>query len=375
MAGIYIHIPFCKQACNYCNFYFSTSLNFKDQLVTAIVKEIELQKDYLGEQAITSIYFGGGTPSILDSSEIQQILLKLEETFALNSDAEITLEANPDDLNKKKLRALYDLGINRLSIGTQSFLQEDLLFMNRVHSAEEAVRCISDASKVGFKDLSIDLIYGVPSQRIASWKKNLEILQSFDVNHLSSYALTVEENTALFHLIRKGKYPAVDENLAAIHFEILQEWAYKNGWKHYEISNLCREDNFSKHNTSYWQGKHYLGLGPAAHSYNQHSRQWNVPNLKKYIEGVSRGTLDFELESLSASNKFNEAIMTGLRTIWGIDKKVLSESYPEYYAKFEKELSLIDPAWLVNTDTALKLSDKGRFYADGIAANLFCDEH
>ena len=375
MAGIYIHIPFCKQACNYCNFYFSTSLNFKDQLVTAIVKEIELQKDYLGEQAITSIYFGGGTPSILDSSEIQQILLKLEETFALNSDAEITLEANPDDLNKKKLRALYDLGINRLSIGTQSFLQEDLLFMNRVHSAAEAVRCISDASKVGFKDLSIDLIYGVPSQHTTSWKKNLEILQSFDVNHLSSYALTVEENTALFHLIRKGKYPPVDENLAAIHFEMLQEWAYKHGWNHYEISNLCKEDNFSKHNTSYWQGKHYLGLGPAAHSYNQHSRQWNIPNLKKYIEGVSRGALDFELESLSDSNKFNEAIMTGLRTIWGIDKKVLSESYPEYYAKFEKELSLINPAWIVNTDTALKLSDEGRFYADGIAANLFCDEH
>ena len=373
MAGIYIHIPFCKQACNYCNFYFSTSLHFKDKLIDALIKEIDLQKNYLNGETVSSIYFGGGTPSILSSNEIQKILIKIQETFELDKTMEITLEGNPDDLSIQKLHALYEIGINRLSIGTQSFIEEDLRFMNRVHSAKEALQCIKDASKVGFRDLSIDLIYGSPSQSISSWKKNLETLQELDINHLSSYALTVEENTPLYHLIRKGKYPAVDENLAAIHFEILQEWAYKYDWNHYEISNLSRGDNYSKHNTSYWQGKTYLGLGPAAHSYNGTSRQWNLSNIKKYIDGVEANQVPFELEILNKSNQFNETIMTGLRTIWGVDKALLAQKFPDYYGNFEKQVEQINPSWIHNSRDNLRLSDQGRFYADGIASDLFCE--
>lgn len=371
MAGIYIHIPFCKQACNYCNFYFSTSLFFKDRLVTGILKEITLRHEYLKNKEISSIYFGGGTPSLLSASEIQKILLKIEETFQLEDAIEITLEANPDDLDQTKLKSLFDIGINRLSIGTQSFHQEDLNFMNRAHSAKEAISCIGQATGTGFQDLSIDLIYGAPSQSISSWKKNLETLKQFDINHLSSYALTIEENTPLFHLIRKGKYPAVDENLAAIHFEILQEWAYKHGWNHYEISNLSRGTNYSKHNTSYWQGKHYLGLGPAAHSFNGVSRQWNLANLKQYIEGVEKNQVPFEFEILSKANQFNETIMTGLRTIWGVDKVLLAQKFPAYYANFEKQVEQLNSDWIVKRADKLLLSDLGRFYADGIAADLF----
>jgi len=371
MAGIYIHIPFCKQACNYCNFYFSTSLHFKDKLIASLLKEIDLRKNYLQGETISSIYFGGGTPSILNSNEIQKILIKIQETFEIDNAIEITLEGNPDDLTTKKVHALYEIGINRLSIGTQSFLKEDLIFMNRAHSAKEAEQCIKDASKVGFRNLSIDLIYGAPSQSISSWKKNLNILQELDINHLSSYALTVEENTPLYHLIRKGKYPPVDENLAAIHFEILQEWAYKHNWNHYEISNLSREANYSKHNTSYWQGTPYLGLGPAAHSYNGSSRQWNVSNLKKYIDAIAVNQVPFELELLNKSNQFNETIMTGLRTIWGVDKTLLAQKFPEYYANFEKQVDQINPDWIKNSKDVLQLSDAGRFYADGIAADLF----
>jgi oxygen-independent coproporphyrinogen III oxidase len=373
MAGIYIHIPFCKQACNYCNFYFSTSLHFKDKLIEALLKEIDLQKNYFKGETVSSIYFGGGTPSILSSNEIQKILTKIQETFEIDKAPEITLEGNPDDLNIKKLHALYEIGVNRLSIGTQSFIKEDLLFMNRVHSAKEAEQCIKDAGKVGFRDLSIDLIYGAPSQSSSSWKKNLDILQHLEINHLSSYALTVEENTPLYHLIRKGKYPAIDENLAAIHFEILQEWAYKHNWNHYEISNLSRGDNYSKHNTAYWQGKSYLGLGPAAHSFNGTSRQWNLANIKKYIDGINFNQVPFELEILSKSNQFNETIMTGLRTIWGVDKVLLAQLFPEYYPNFEKQVEQLNPQWVKNTNNKLCLSDQGRFYADGIAADLFVE--
>jgi oxygen-independent coproporphyrinogen-3 oxidase len=373
MAGIYIHIPFCKQACNYCNFFFSTSLHFKDSLLLALDKEIELQQSYLQETSISSIYFGGGTPSILNSNEIQKLLIKIQERFNIEENIEITLEGNPDDLTQLKLKTLFDIGINRLSIGTQSFIEKDLRFMNRAHSAKEAQQCIKDAGKVGFHDLSIDLIYGAPCQTIASWKKNLQTLQALDINHLSSYALTVEENTALYHLIRKGKYPPIDENLAAIHFEILQEWAYKYGWDHYEISNLSRGEHHSKHNTSYWQGKTYLGLGPAAHSYNKTSRQWNISNLKQYIKNIEQGTIPYEREELTDMNQFNELIMTSLRTKWGLDKKQLAELYPAYYINFEKQLEQVNPDWINNSANLLKLSNQGRFYADGIAADLFCE--
>ena len=374
MAGIYIHIPFCKQACNYCNFYFSTSLNFKAAFLDAIEKEISLQKNYLTGEKIESVYFGGGTPSILNSKELENILRHIQNNFDVTANAELTLEATPDDLSPSKLADLKALGINRLSIGTQSFHQEDLNFMQRAHNAKEAINCIKDASKKGFQNLSIDLIYGAPTQTINSFKQNLSMLKELDVNHLSSYALTVEENTPLYHQIRKGKVQNVDEDLAAIHFEILQEWAYKHSWNHYEISNLCREDNYSKHNTAYWQRKKYLGLGPGAHSFNGPMRHWNISNLKKYTDSLATNTLLFESETLSQEDIFNEIVMTGLRTSWGVHKASLQKTFPNFYPNFEKQIGLINSSWIKNSVENLSLSDQGRFYADGIAASLFVEK-
>lgn len=371
MAGIYIHIPFCKQACNYCNFFFSTSTVFKNDYLNALHQEIEMQKYYLDNQKIESIYFGGGTPSILSEKEIENIITKVKENFEVNTNAEITLEGNPDDLTREKLQSLYNIGVNRLSIGIQSFFEEDLQYMNRAHNANEAKKCIKDACQIGFKDISIDLIYGTPGLTTEKWQQNLAWANDFQINHLSSYALTVEEGTPLFHSIRKGKTEAVDENLAAEHFEILSQWAVKNNWSHYEISNLSKGDNFSKHNTSYWQGKHYLGVGAASHSFNGVSRQWNIANMKKYIEGVNNKDLQFEKEVLSEVDQYNEYIMTSLRTICGIDKNILKEHFNKFYANFEKQLSEINPKWINITNDKVKLNQEGRFYADGIAALLF----
>jgi len=373
MAGIYIHIPFCKQACNYCNFFFSTSQVFKKDYLYALHQEIEMQKYYLENQKIESIYFGGGTPSILSEKEVKNIILKIKENFIVNENAEITLEGNPDDLTKEKLQSLFNIGVNRLSIGIQSFFEEDLQYMNRAHNAIEAKKCISDACAIGFKDISIDLIYGTPGLTNEKWQQNLAWANEFDINHLSSYALTVEEGTPLFHAIRKGKTEAVDENLAAEHFEILSQWAQKNNWSHYEISNLSKEANFSKHNTSYWQGKHYLGVGASAHSFNGVSRQWNIANMKKYIDGVQSNNLQFEKEILSQKDQYNEYVMTSLRTIWGIDKNVLKENFNLFYPNFEKQLQQVNPNWITENENKVVLSQEGRFYADGIAASLFCE--
>lgn len=373
MAGIYIHIPFCKQACNYCNFYFSTSLHFKKNLVKAIVQEIKIQRAYLDQAIVESVYFGGGTPSILDIAEIEQILVAIQKNYTINNQAEITLEANPDDLSLQKTRDLHHLGVNRLSIGTQSFHEVDLKFMKRAHNAKEAFACIEYAAQVGFKDLSIDLIYGVPTQNEASWLENLEILDQLDINHLSSYALTVEENTPLYHEIRKGKVAKVDDNLAAQHFKVLQYWAELKKWEHYEISNLAKNKNYSKHNTSYWQGKNYLGIGPAAHSFDGESRQWNISNIKKYIDSVHVGNLVFEREVLTKENQFNEKIMTSLRTSWGLDLQKLEKDFPNFYLNFEKQLQQINPTWLKIEKERVRLSIEGRFYSDGIAADLFCE--
>ncbi|MFT5070373.1 MAG: oxygen-independent coproporphyrinogen-3 oxidase [Chitinophagales bacterium] len=344
----------------------------EDYLKTVLL-EISNQKEYLEKEELQSIYFGGGTPSILSGQAIEQILSKITANFKLGSNVEITLEANPDDLALSKLQELKAIGINRLSIGTQSFHEADLQFMRRAHNAKEAIQSIEHASKLGFTNLSIDLIYGVPTQSEAAWDENLQMIEKLGVNHLSSYALTVEEGTPLFHEIRKGKVSNIDDQLAAVNFKQLQAWASQQNWQHYEISNLCKAANFAIHNTAYWQGASYLGIGPAAHSFNGVSRQWNVANLKKYIEALESQSPSFTKEILSEKDQYHEYILTGIRTMWGVNKQDLANRFPDFYPNFEKQLMEINPSWIKNLDHQLVLSDEGMFYADGIASHLFID--
>lgn len=378
MAGIYIHIPFCKSPCNYCNFHFSTSLAQKNDFVEALLTEIKLQNIYLGLETVDTIYFGGGTPSLLEADDLEKIFTSLYKEFNISETAEITFEANPDDITKEKLQVWKQNGINRLSIGTQSFIERDLQFMKRAHTAEEAKKSITLAAESGFENITIDLIYGVPNQTEMDWLSNLSTAMSLPIQHLSCYALTVEEDTILYHDIRKGKTPApVDEN-ASSHYDILMAFALENGMEHYEISNFCKPGFESKHNASYWQNKTYLGLGPSAHSFKRISRQWNVANNKKYIDSLKENKLAFEEETLSKTDQLNEYIMTGLRTKWGIDlsyietqfgkkKEVMNKIGAEDQTMFEWEIKRSENG----TAFIYKLSNKGRHFADGIASNLF----
>lgn len=378
MAGIYVHIPFCKAPCNYRNFYFSTSLNQKDAYIKALLKEIEMQSIYLGLTTIDSIYFGGGTPSLLSKKDGQDIFDALHKNFSINSSAEITLEANPDDISKEKLQEWKNWGVNRLSIGVQSFFDADLRYMKRLHTAKEAKDSILQASESGFDNISIDLIYGTPGLSFENWQKNVFTASQLPVQHLSCYALTVEKDTILFHDIRKGKSPApIDEN-ASQQFDYLMQFATQNGFQHYEISNFCKEGFIAKHNSSYWQNESYLGLGASAHSYNKVSRQWNVSNLKKYIDSLAENKIPFEKENLSPTDQLNEYIMTGLRTQWGIDlgyvdlhfnrkKELMQKISMQNTNFFEWEIKRTPKG----TAFVYKLSPQGKHFADRIASDLF----
>ncbi len=382
MAGIYIHIPFCKQACFYCDFHFSTSLKKKDELISCLIKEIEIRKEELQNETIETIYFGGGTPSLLTIDEIQSIIDTVYANYKVTGEPEITLEANPDDLSSDQIIQLSKSPINRLSIGVQSFFEEDLKSMNRAHNTNEAKNCLSMATR-HFDNITVDLIYGIPNMTNARWKENLQILFDFGISHISSYALTVEPNTALDSFIAKGKYPPLDEELAKQHFEILVEETQKQGFIHYEISNFGKPDYFSKHNTSYWQGKKYIGVGPSAHSFNRTHRSWNVANNAKYIKSLQENKLPNEIEKLSINDQFNEYIMTGLRTIWGVS---LSKIESEFGIDFKSQLlngaeKFIQEGLLVvtlsdfdenqNGIEKLKTTKKGKFLADGLASELF----
>jgi len=287
-------------------------------MVKAIIREIELQKEYLEDKKLDSIYFGGGTPSLLNEGELNAIFDAIHEVYTVADNAEITLEANPDDLNKEQLSVLRKSSVNRLSIGVQSFHEADLLFMNRAHNAKEALHCIKAAQDAGFPNLTIDLIYGVPGLTNDLWKQNLEIFHSLDIPHLSSYCLTVEEGTALYHFVAKGKAPPVDEQKAAQQFELLMDFAEQQNYLHYEISNFAKPGYIAQHNTAYWKGISYLGLGPSAHSYNGKSRQWNVANNAKYMNAIGKGKLAFEKEELDITNQYNEYLLTRLRTQWDV---------------------------------------------------------
>ena len=372
MSGIYIHIPFCKQACYYCDFHFSTSLKKKDELINALIKELELRKDELQHQTIETIYFGGGTPSLLSNSELQLLIDVVHKNYQVVEKPEITLEANPDDLTTNRIIELANTQINRLSIGVQSFFEDDLQSMNRAHNSNEAKECLKEATH-HFDNITIDLIYGIPKMSLKKWHKNLQTAFDFGINHISSYALTVEPKTALDSFIKKGTYPPIDEELALKHFNHLIAETEKQGFVHYEISNFGKPDYFSKHNTSYWQGKPYLGIGPSAHSFNDNQRSWNIANNTKYIKSIHQNELPSTVETLSEKDRFNEYLMTGLRTIWGISMSKIEE---DFGLEFKKHLinstkSFLEQNLLELKDHKIIATQKGKFLIDGIASDLF----
>ena len=376
MAGIYIHIPFCKQKCHYCNFFSVASDKYRSVFVEALLKEIQRKKNYLNDQPIHTIYFGGGTPSMLSINEINQILDQINSLFTVSADAEITLEANPDDLNESKLKSLKnETSINRLSMGVQSFFDDDLIYLNRVHNGNQARDAIELALKNQFNNLTIDLIYGIPTLTEEKWRKNLEIFMAYDLPHLSAYSLTVEPKTALSTLISKKKMPPVDEELAIQHFQILLEETNKNEYIHYEISNFAKQGHYSKHNSIYWLGGHYLGLGPSAHSFNGVSRQWNVSSMKQYIEADTLEKTVFEKEVLTINQQYDEYVMTSLRTSWGCDSEhILNVFGQQYLSHFESSVQqfLLEDK-LEKNGSIFTLTNKGKLFADGIAAALFID--
>jgi len=369
--AIYIHIPFCKQACHYCDFHFSTSLKKKSELVDALCKELVLRKEEL-EDEVQTIYLGGGTPSLLTSEELQKIFDVIYSNFEVSSNPEITLEANPDDLSEEKLKILALSAINRLSIGVQSFFEEDLNLMNRAHNENEALESIKKAKKY-FENISIDLIYGIPKMSNKRWKKIIDIALSLEIPHLSCYALTVEPKTALENFIKKGIVPPVEDAVAEAHYNILISETEKGGYENYEFSNFGKPGFHSQNNTAYWQGKPYLGIGPSAHSYDGKTRSWNVANNTKYIKSISENILPIEREILSLNDKYNEYIMTGLRTKWGVSLDKIESDFGNEYKKYVlKQADLkIQEGFLFLDTGILKISKKGKFLSDGIASDLF----
>lgn len=371
---IYIHIPFCKQKCSYCNFHFSTSLNFKDEMLRAMKTEIQLRKDELQNPNLKSLYFGGGTPSILSVDEINSLIDEVLRHFSFEKDIEITLEANPDDLDKNFLKQLAGTPVNRLSIGTQSFFEEDLKLMNRAHTASEAEGSIKRAQDFGFENLSIDLIYGSPTSNLEIWKENLHKTIALEVPHISSYALTVEPKTALDNWIAKGKVKSPKEEEQNKEFYYLSDFLKNHGFEHYEVSNFAKPGFYSRHNSSYWKYQEYLGIGPSAHSYNGFDvRSWNIANNQQYIKKLSTKLLAKEEEILSKEDQFNEMIMIGLRTIWGVDLKSLKEKFDERFLEhFQDEIKQkIEEGILIIENDHLKIPEKHWFMADGIASDLF----
>ncbi|HAG16733.1 MAG TPA: coproporphyrinogen III oxidase, partial [Bacteroidales bacterium] len=327
MAGLYLHIPFCKRKCHYCNFYSQANVQHKPQLVEMLLKEIALQKDYLNGEELESIYFGGGTPSLLTEKEIHALFEQIHRVFPVTKTAEITFEANPDDLNLSYLQMLKQSPVNRLSIGIQSFHDNELHYLNRLHTGKDAMNILKRAHDVGFSSMSIDLIYGIPISSTDSWLKNLALFRSLQIDHLSAYSLTREENTAYDLLIKKGKYAAPSDVQSEEQFKLLLEFAKQNSLEQYEISNFAFHQKYAIHNTNYWMRKKYLGIGPSAHSFNSHSRSWNVSHINTYIEQLSVGNIPSETETLSLRDQWNESIMTGLRTKWGVDIQYLKQTF------------------------------------------------
>lgn len=371
MSGIYIHIPFCKQACHYCDFHFSTSMKKKDEMVLALAKEIVMRKNECDDE-VETIYFGGGTPSVLSSSEINFLIEEVYKNYKVAKNPEITLEANPDDLSSERILELSKSPINRLSIGIQSFYEEDLKMMNRAHNSAEARKSLAKATKY-FDNISIDLIYGIPGLSDEMWKQNIQTALDFGIPHISSYALTVEPKTALSKLIQTGKIAEPQDEAASNHFMILVEMLQNNGFIHYELSNFGKENYFSKNNSAYWLGKKYIGIGPSAHSYDGKKRGWNIANNSLYLKAIQNNELPIEKEILTISDRYNEYIMTGLRTIWGVSLlRIENEFGLEYLNYLQKQSQkFLNDDLLSIENNILKPTLKGKFLTDGIASDLF----
>lgn len=369
LAGIYLHIPFCRQACHYCNFHFVTSLRHKNELLAALLKEMELQKEYLSKSTIETIYFGGGTPSLLDIPGLRSQLEKIRSIYPVSDNPEITLETNPDDISEEKLAAWKEIGINRLSIGVQSFFEDDLKWMNRAHNAAQALQGVQLAVS-HFDNITIDLIYGTPLLTNEKWEQNVSTALKLNVPHLSCYALTVEPNTPLRKLIREGKVQDVNPDKQSEQFLLLMKWLDDGGYEHYEISNFARPGFRSRHNSAYWEGKKYLGIGPSAHSFDGTSRQWNIANNSRYITSLQENKVPFEKEILTSGQKVNEYIMTSLRTIEGLDLKKVDEINQQRLETAAKKY--IDAGFMTKENDFLILTNQGKLLADGIAAELFC---
>jgi oxygen-independent coproporphyrinogen-3 oxidase len=390
MSGIYIHIPYCKQACHYCDFHFSTSIKKKDEMVLALAKEIAMRKSEFQDDpefsGVETIYFGGGTPSILQITDIRLLIDEVYRNYKVVDNPEITLEANPDDLianvlssralPKLRERDFYEeyrsIGINRLSIGIQSFFEDDLKLMNRAHNSVEAKSCLEIATQY-FDNISIDLIYGMPNMSNEKWLHNIETALSFNIPHISSYALTVEPKTALHTFIQKGIIPQLDDEVAQEHFHLLVDKLEENGFIHYELSNFGKENYFSKNNSSYWLGKKYIGIGPSAHSYDGEKRGWNVSNNALYLKSIQENKLPLETETLTKTDRYNEYVMTGLRTIWGISLDRIETEFGKTYLDYlnQQAAKYIEDHLLFVDDNVLRTTKSGKFLSDGIASDLF----
>lgn len=378
MPGIYIHIPFCRQACHYCNFHFSVSQKRRPEFVKALIREIKMQKDFLypdneNRFPLDTLYLGGGTPSLLDTAELDVIFNVIHKYYSFAPNAEITLEANPDDLIPGKLETLRKLSVNRLSIGIQSFYEDDLQFMNRSHNSRQAIDVLNYAQEAGFVNITADLIYGTPGMTDKQWEQNIMQLVKMGIPHISAYSLTVEKKTALDVFIRKGKVAPVDEEQAARQFDLLCALTAQHGYEHYEISNFGKKGYFSKHNLGYWSGEPYLGMGPSAHSFKPGMRQWNVAHTGKYIDSLKLGKIPAQQEILTEEQQYNEYVMTALRTMWGIDEKHVQDKFgTRYYEGMMRSAQkYLHNGKLVHSSGRLKVSPSGKFFADGIAADLF----
>jgi oxygen-independent coproporphyrinogen-3 oxidase len=373
MAGLYFHIPFCKQACHYCNFHFSTNREIQSTLVEALGKELALQKDYLQGQAIETIYFGGGTPSLLTEAELNFILHQAHALFPVTPDAEVTLEANPDDLTVSKLQHFKAAGINRLSLGIQTFQDSLLQFLNRAHDSRCALQAYDYARSCGFTNITIDLIYGIPGLDQEAWAVEVNKAIALQPEHISAYALTVEEKTAFGHWVRNGKLQPADEEVVASQLEHLMSQLTGAGYEHYEVSNFCKPGFYARHNSSYWKQVHYVGIGPGAHSYNGTSRQFNVRNNHLYVKAIEMNRIPAEVEVLTRENLINEYLLTTLRTSWGTDLQLLKNQYHYDLAKLKAGYlaELYNRQLISWQESKLLLTPKGKLLADRIAADLF----
>lgn len=373
MSGIYVHIPFCKKKCHYCSFFSVASNKHMPDFLETLKKEIEIQKEYLGGEEVNTIYLGGGTPSLFTANSLQQVLDEIQNNFQVSGQAEITIEANPDDVSEEWVNEISGTDINRVSLGVQSFFDDDLDYLNRVHSGADADLAILRLKSKGFENLTIDLIYGIPTLSQEKWEQNLDKFFDHDIPHLSAYALTVEDKTALNTLIRKGRLEAPKDRNAVEHFKALLAMTEEKSYIHYEISNFAKEGFYSRHNSIYWTGGHYLGLGPSAHSYNGRSRRWNKADMKSWMSLSSFYEESFEEEVLSTDQRFNEYVMTSLRTVWGCDISLVRQEFGQEYARHLLSASdkYINDNSLITKGSKLFLTNKGKLFADGIAADLF----